>query len=246
MAMRWRWPPENSWGKRSAERRGERRRDRADRRRACAPRPPSACSLVTSGSAMMALDAHAWIERGEGVLEHRLDRLAVVPAPGGIERSADRAPRSGCRRRSAPRARARAWRSSSCRSRIRPPRRASARSRSRTRSPSTARTTPWSPPKNPRRARKCLLSSGRLEHDHQAAPSRPASAGAGVGVGEPAAHRTAVAEHELRRRRLAAPIERARAARSEGAARRQRGKIGRLPVDGGQPLAIVASCAGSS
>src|SRR6185503_7214507 len=31
-------------------------------------------------------DAHARVERGVGVLEHGLDRLAIVPAPGGVER----------------------------------------------------------------------------------------------------------------------------------------------------------------
>src|SRR6059036_2468626 len=75
MAMRWRWPPENSWGNRSRERgqpdhveelghsRGHRRAIEAlvgDER------------LGDDG-----IDPHARIERGERVLEDGLDALAV-------------------------------------------------------------------------------------------------------------------------------------------------------------------------
>ena len=53
MAMRWRWPPENSWGNSSAERSGSPTSSSRWRMR-LRTSPAESDSLVTRGSAMMA------------------------------------------------------------------------------------------------------------------------------------------------------------------------------------------------
>ena len=108
--------------------------------------------------------------------------------------------------------------------------------------PSTARTTPRSPPKIPRLARKCLVSPAASTTAIRAAPlsTRRSSRIVASSVSEPAARVRPVSRRERRRRLGAAPVEDLRAARRERAARRQCREIRRLAVDRGKPLAVVA------
>ena len=92
IATRWRWPPENWCGKRVAT--AGSRPTRASQsatigRRACA-RVTRPCAIGPSRDGVA--DAHARVERGEGVLEHRLDARRGLAA-GRAHRRARRAMR---------------------------------------------------------------------------------------------------------------------------------------------------------
>ena len=156
MAMRWRWPPENSWGNRSAARSGRPTSSSRLRMRRLTS-GASMVSLVTSGSAMMVPHAHPRIQRGERVLEHGLDRAPVVAQVDAAQAPRAPCPRSGWSRPWAPPAGAPASPSSSCRTRTRRPSPSVLPGGIANEMPSTARTDVRGPrQKRPRFTGKCL------------------------------------------------------------------------------------------
>src|SRR6516165_10722635 len=179
--------------------------------------------------------AHARIERGVRILEYGLDRLAVVPAFGGVESlqvpplEADAARgrllksehELGCRRLSA---------AGFADDAERPP------ALDRERDPIHGAHHATVAAKEPVPGTEVLAELRRLEHDHQTAP--PLALRTGAASREPAAHRAAVAGLEHRRRGLATALEGAWASRTEGAPGRQCGQVRGLPINGSQPFAL--------
>src|SRR5713101_4580948 len=147
-------------------------------------------------------------------------------------------PRLGLRTGSGPplasRAAERAWRWWSCRSRSLPPRPACGRARWRKR----CRPRPAPCPCRVPGSRRPPGSAWSARAPRRAASS-PNNPDGGL-CSQPAACPVGGGHAGLDRRLDAAALDRQRAARVEGAARRQRGRVGRLAVDGRQPRGGVA------
>src|SRR5262245_27423635 len=234
IAMRWRWPPENSCGNRSVARSGSPTRS-SSRSRRLRTSAAASDSLVTSGSTMieptrMRGFSEAYGSWNTACTERRYARRFALSS---------------------------VWRSCPSK-RMMPP---VGRSSSSTifavvvlpqpDSPttprvlpgsienemsSTARTTATSRDSRPRLTGKCLtrfLAS-------RTGPAMVASASPRDGRRQPAAARLRVGDAELGRGLGAAAVHHLWTARMERAARGRRRRIRRLPVDGGEPLATVA------
>src|SRR5262245_10577678 len=238
MAMRCRCPPENSCGKRSADRSG---RPTSSSRR-CARRltsPPSIVSFVTSGSTMMERTRIRGLSDANGSWKTACTerRYALSPSPP-----------SWCR----------SWPSK----RMTPPVGSSSRSTSfavvvlphpdsptnpsvlpvgmTNETPSTARTTSTLLAKSPRFTGNSLARSRasrsvpfwlmqRSSHraSRRCGPLEPAAGGVPLALAEPGRILFAASRHHLR------------AAGMERAAGRRRCQVGRLALDGGEPLVWI-------
>ena len=129
MAMRWRWPPENSCG--NLARVGRIEPDEAQQladpraRRRCSRREAEGPDRLGDDVA----HAPARIEAGVRILEDHLDAAAQLPAGGGVAWTPSSRRRRSCTSPDARRQQARppCWRRSTCRSRIRRPARRSRR-----------------------------------------------------------------------------------------------------------------------
>src|SRR5215470_1766424 len=234
IAMRWRWPLENSCGKSSAARSGRPTRS-SNRSRRLRTSADASDSLVTSGSTMIEPTRMRGLSDAYGSWNTACTE----------RRYARRLPPS------------RAWRSCPSKRMMPPVGRSSISTifavvvLPQPDSPttpsvlpvsienemsSTARTTATSRESRPRLTGKCLtrfLAS-------RTGPAMVVSASPRDGRRQPAAARLRVRDAELGRSLGAAAVYHFRAARMERAARGRRRRIRRLPVDGGEPLAAVA------